>query len=337
MMNKLLNNYFYYISKNNMNTENYKITRELGKGTFGVTYLGLDNRTKRPVAIKTIDIEKSKLKGAATDNIYAEIDTLKILSNTDHPHKEYIVKYLESFEDTFNGASTIFIVSEYINGVSLYDYIKINSTYSLTPNLLWPLISQLLLGLQYIHFMGYAHRDIKPDNIMLTNDNNIKYIDFGLACLSECNKSKCVNTCRGTPGTPYYMPPEYVTGISLIDKIVTTQAKEVFSNILEVEPQKVSQKISKEDVILTKTTIGPSKRSVSSSRKSLSDSGTRIVTNDELDDNYSKKEIFVSSKNNQPTIISTRTNQSAMVTRQLSPTRNQQTRQPSPRRNQQTR
>lgn len=192
-----------------MSVRNYQIGQELGRGTFGVTYYGYDTIKNREVAIKTIDINKSREMGADLDSINEEINILKEISGNNC--SKYVACYYESFQGSFNGVDTIFIISEYISGGSLTDFIRDNNG-SISPTILWPIFLQLLLGLKFIHNKGYAHRDIKPDNILITNDYTIKYIDFGLACLQRCGIVSCVNTCKGTPGTLFYMPPEFFTG-----------------------------------------------------------------------------------------------------------------------------
>jgi len=88
-----------------------------------------------------------------------------------------------------------------------------------SPNILWPLFLQLLLGLNFIHNKGYSHRDIKPNNILITKDYTIKYIDFGIACLAECRVSECTNICGGINGTLNYMPPEFLLNLLMACKI----------------------------------------------------------------------------------------------------------------------
>ena len=191
------------------NINNYQIGHELGRGTFGVTYYGYDTANNREVAIKTIDINKSMQMGADINSINEEINTLKEISGGDC--SKYVACFYESFRDVLNGVDTVFIVSEYINGGSLTDFIK-NNNGIIPPTALWSLYLQLILGLKFIHDRGYAHRDIKPDNILITEDYTIKYIDFGLACLQRCKITACTNTCRGSPGTLLYMPPEFFNG-----------------------------------------------------------------------------------------------------------------------------
>lgn len=193
-----------------MSIEQFDIKHELGRGTFGVTYLGYDKVRGIDVAVKTIDINKSFSSGADIDAIHEEIETLKDLSAQPQCYK-YVACYIDSFEGIFNGVPTIFIISEYINGSSLTSYIK-NNNGTIQPSVLWPLYLQSLLGLKFIHDRNYAHRDIKPDNLMITKDETIKYIDFGLACLEKCKKNSCSNTCKSGAGTLLWFPPEFYNG-----------------------------------------------------------------------------------------------------------------------------
>lgn len=204
---------------------NYELKQELGRGTFGVTYLGYDLKNQRYVAVKTIDVAKSQQLGVNFNSINDEIDTLKQLSA--NGCSRFIACYYDSFVDTWNNIQTVFIVSEYIEGGSLTNYIRQNQG-RLSVGTLWPLILQLILGLKMIHDKGYAHRDIKPDNILITKDLTIKYIDFGLACLERCRISMCTNTCKGAPGTVLYMPPEFFTG-ARVDSLAASKAHDVWS------------------------------------------------------------------------------------------------------------
>lgn len=171
-----------------MNHDRFLIKKTLGKGGFGVTYLAYDNILKKDVALKIIILTDGNSKNSAL----GEIDTLKFLSNFPACNK-YIVCYYDSFIENNGFGDILFLVSEYINGTILQDYITGNLFMSST--VLLSIIYGLVNGLMYIHEKGYAHGDIKPDNIIITADGNVKYIDFGLACTQNCISPDCNNSC----------------------------------------------------------------------------------------------------------------------------------------------
>lgn len=187
---------------------NYDISRVLGKGTFGVTYLGYDKANNRQVAVKTIDINKSIQRGSNIGAIDDEIDSLRVLS--ENGGSAFISEYYDSFTAMYNGVNTKFVISEFIDGSSLLDFIE-KGDGKIDPGTLWPVMLQLINGIKYIHNKGYAHRDIKPENVLITKDFRVKYIDFGFACTSACRTASCTNVCgkgKGRPGTFNYRPPE---------------------------------------------------------------------------------------------------------------------------------
>ena len=182
--------------------ERYEFKKKIGAGTFGTTYLAVDNNTKEQVAIKAIPLNKEDRQ-----NIEDEISVLKFLSSQPECNK-HIVCYYDTFFGLSESVSTIFIVTEYISGSTLKEYLR-SWNYELPLMKKWEIFQQLIEGLSYIHTKGIAHRDIKLDNIMISN--NIKYIDFGLSCVESCIEQGCQNICNEKlVGTLPYIAPEYI-------------------------------------------------------------------------------------------------------------------------------
>ena len=149
----------------------YEMLDNLGEGIFGSVKLGVEKKTNQRVAIKII--KKNKTKESDIELVRNEIDIMKLCY---HP---YVVHLLDHFE---NG-EYIFIVMEYIKGGSLTDYMK-SKKFNFTERRAAELIYQLAKGLKYLHKYGIIHRDLKTDNIMLTeasDKGNIKIMDFGLS------------------------------------------------------------------------------------------------------------------------------------------------------------
>ena len=178
-------------------TMKYKIVSRLGDGSYGTVYLAINIMTKAKVAMKKI----KKVKENEVDDleIKNEIDILKKL---DHPN---IVKILEfySTDDAY------YIVTDYCQCGELYNQIK----HRYNENQLAVLFYQVFSGLCYLHANNIVHRDLKLENILITEmelDEHtqknyfwIKIIDFGTAKIFEKNKSE-----KAVVGSSYYIAPE---------------------------------------------------------------------------------------------------------------------------------
>jgi len=202
----------------------YTIIKLLGQGSYGTVSLAKTDNDEL-VAIKILNIYRLKSAGFTLQHILDEVESLKILSRE---CSENVPQFIEYYQNGFQ--TDIYIVTEYIQGVTLENYIndKYDDLQS-NPKLVWSIIYSLVKGLYCIHSNGFAHRDLKPENIMITSDGIVKYIDFGLACVEKCKWNDCKNSCVGRMGTPLYHPPEFYKYNSEIRGLTASQAQDIWA------------------------------------------------------------------------------------------------------------
>ena len=165
--------------------ELYVIGSEIGKGSFGKVRNVYHKITRQQRACKCVP------KDTVNQNLFdSEVENLVLL---DHPNVLRIHEYFES-------ANNYYIITELCNGKSLNKFILENG--SLPEKDAMKIFQQILVSINYIHSMGVSHRDIKPDNFMVTKDLKIKLIDFGLSCTEEIMRQKV--------GSPMYIAPEII-------------------------------------------------------------------------------------------------------------------------------
>lgn len=183
----------------NFTKSNFVIKKLLGSGSFGSVSSAYDKKKNQTVVIKKIlkAMNTDKMKKKQEKIILSEVG---ILSQLAEVCNQDILCYLDFMEDN----EYFYIFTEYLG-----QYIPLSHFIQKTPTISnmnsRKIMTNLAQGLKLIHVNGVAHRDIKPDNIMIDPTNmNIKYIDFGLACRME----SCYSSMAG--GTAYYMAPELI-------------------------------------------------------------------------------------------------------------------------------
>jgi serine/threonine protein kinase len=186
----------------NQQIQNYRIISLLGQGGMGDVYLAEHISIKRKVAIKVLKPELVK-----NEEIRKRFkNEASMLAHLQHPNIVGLVDYVEQ-EDG------LFLIMEYVDGQGLDELIKAQHS-PLDIELAKKLMSQILQAFLYAHKNGIVHRDVKPSNILVTADDQIKVLDFGIAKLVGDNQHHLTKT--GTQiGTIYYMSPEQVKGKEL--------------------------------------------------------------------------------------------------------------------------
>ena len=174
--------------------EDYLITKELGKGSYAVVKLAMHRVTKEKFAIK-IYTRESLLDPQKRNTVKNEINILKQLNHIN------IVKLYE----VINSSKYLYLVLEYIKGVSLLDLIKTEKLHYIEQHKAIKLFIQIVKGISYCQSKNINHRDIKLENILVIKDDIIKIIDFGFAVKGSKDTYQKL-FC----GTPSYMPPEIV-------------------------------------------------------------------------------------------------------------------------------
>jgi len=196
-------------------SKRYTIGKVLGQGGFGITYKGADQYLKRVVAIKELFPEGCTRAPDGKTVIVPPrlsrdfplfkrkfIQEAQLLAKINHPS---IVKVFDYFEEN----NTCYMVMEFLEGITLEDYIQ-NKGGKLSEKEALDIFKKICEGVKVIHNHGIIHRDLKPENIILTKDGRVVLIDFGAAKdLAGQTKTTTSSYLILTPG--YGAPEQYST------------------------------------------------------------------------------------------------------------------------------
>jgi eukaryotic-like serine/threonine-protein kinase len=174
----------------------YQVKREIGRGGMGIVYLAHDKTLDRLVAIKVLPALYTN-DNSLVNSFRREARAVARLE-----HSNIVPIYSVNLEQGIN-----YFIMQYIKGITLKKLIKNKGRYSLQEAM--PLIEQITSGLAFAHDRGIIHRDIKPDNIMVSANDHVTLMDFGLCKVLEGNTSSLTNTVRGTLK---YISPEQAQG-----------------------------------------------------------------------------------------------------------------------------
>lgn len=165
--------------------DDYKVGDELGSGSFAVVMMGTCRRTGKQVAIKRIPKQKQ-----SEDSVRKEVAILSRVGM----HRS--IAQLENF---YEADDAFYVVMEFVDGGELFDALCEQGSYSERDAA--SLVRQVAGAVALLHAQGLCHADIKPENLLLMANGDVKLVDFGLSCELRDAKDK-------KPGTWAYWPPE---------------------------------------------------------------------------------------------------------------------------------
>jgi serine/threonine protein kinase len=182
----------------------YRYSKTLGAGAFGEVYLVHDTKTTgRVYALK-------KIKCGSNDDLNNVTQELKSVSKFNHPN--IMALYDTRCKQKEDFWAEVYMIFEYCSGGTLSDRLQKPSTKAL--DIKW--MRQLANAVAYIHALALVHRDLKPDNILLSATDNIKIGDFGLArdfvAAKRENETWANYYMSAACGTLFYMAPEVFEG-----------------------------------------------------------------------------------------------------------------------------
>jgi tetratricopeptide (TPR) repeat protein/tRNA A-37 threonylcarbamoyl transferase component Bud32 len=177
----------------------YRIERVLGQGAFGIVYLAHDTFLDRPVAIKELTLT------AQADEVAFQrfLQEARAAGNLNHPHivTVHTLKVAEP---------SVYLVMEYLAGGSLRALLERRGPLPVVDAV--RIAADVCEGLAAAHARGIVHRDVKPENVLLTADGQAKIGDFGIAHVPLGAGGTSLTQAGFQPGTLVYMSPEQIRG-----------------------------------------------------------------------------------------------------------------------------
>jgi len=175
--------------------ERYRIRSQLGAGGMGEVWRAFDLKLRVDVALK-----------ALREELFCDEDSLGLLRREVRAAREVVSPNVCRIFDLVEADDRELVSMEYVDGGTLLEVLQERGPLDLRQA--QDIASQFLAGLEAIHRAGLVHRDVKPENIMITRAGRVVLMDFGLAR----RESSGGGTVSGTPG---YMAPEQMAGLEV--------------------------------------------------------------------------------------------------------------------------
>jgi serine/threonine protein kinase len=180
-------------------SKRYTIESELARGAFGTVYRAWDGVRRQQIAIKAASV-------ASGDALYAIKREFRMRAEIHHPH-------LLVLHELYVTESSVFFTMDLVHGATLEDHLSQFERGSREwVAALTTVVKQLLLALQALHDRGVVHRDVKPQNVLITRQNRAILLDFSLAGWTARHQPDGAQDAESMAGTPIYMAPEQFFG-----------------------------------------------------------------------------------------------------------------------------
>jgi serine/threonine-protein kinase len=175
----------------------YRLIEEEGSGGMAIVYKAQDLELDRFVAVKVLKPDLTK----DPEFLMRFREEARAAANLSHPN-------IVTVHDFGQDGRTHYIVFEYIEGQDLKDFVQLQAPFDIESTLL--IMIELCKGLGYAHRAGFVHCDVKPQNVLVTNERTVKLTDFGLArALTASYPTEAQEVVWGSPS---YLSPERITG-----------------------------------------------------------------------------------------------------------------------------
>ena len=188
------------VSMRSLTMEDFELLRLVGKGGYGKVFQVRCKLNEMVYAMKVVD-KASIEKYRSMDNIATELSILRTHAESRHP-------FILGLECAFQSESKLHFVMEYVPGGMLFAHLRSHEMFSEKMARFYA--AEVMLGLQHLHALSIIYRDLKPENVLICADGNVKLCDFGLAAIG-LTAPATHTSASGRPvlvGTTEYMAPE---------------------------------------------------------------------------------------------------------------------------------